>query len=101
MQANQGPETLNVAKRIKGDHESVLLQQKDVLSQVDLTTTSTMQELTTALQLHRSRLGMTFVRKGEDELQIVFTLLDPSMHDREFKFNILLTSDDKYRGTGL
>lgn len=98
MQKKQVPDTLSLVEKVKREHEGMLEGYSKELAAADVTQSSTINDLTKALQLYRSRLGMTFVRKEEDELQVVFHLIDPLKPEREFKFNVLLTPDDKYTG---
>lgn len=53
------------------------------------------QQLTKGAKLYK-KLGLDFERVGEDRLKLVFTMIDPNRHDREFYFVVHVDANDKY-----
>jgi kinetochore protein Spc25 len=74
-------------------------KQKEELTAASSMSNAAMNELNQSVQLFKGRLGMSFVKKEKEQLQVVFTMIDPRKHDREFHMTILLTNDDVYTVT--
>ena len=47
------------------------------------------------VDLYRQRLGLRF-EYGDDTLKLIFTLIDPADHDREFSFSLHVHDDNSY-----
>lgn len=58
-----------------------------------------MNELSRGISFYR-RLGLDFEKINDDKLRLVFTQIDPSDPDRQFRFNVRITDADVYEVEG-
>lgn len=95
------PQQLGHLKQVLESEEARLAKKEKGLAEQAAVQRKKMAALHQAVQLYSERLGLTFTQPedGKEELQLVFTHVDPRDPERQFMFAVRVQEDDTYEVT--